>query len=61
MSTSAPEASALPTRVEQLLLGGDITYALPDPSLLRTGTPHKARSKANDTVVSAPGAHAPFS
>jgi len=43
--------SALPARVEQLLLGGDVTYTLPDPSLLRTGTPHKLRSKANDAVV----------
>ncbi len=52
-SSSTPDPSTLPTRVEQLLLGGDITYTLPDPSLLRTGTPHKARSKANDTVVNA--------
>ncbi len=43
--------STLPARVEQLLLGGDVTYTLPDPSLLRTGTPHKLRSKANDAVV----------
>ncbi len=41
----------MPARVEQLLLGGDVTYTLPDPSLLRTGTPHKLRSKANDAVV----------
>jgi len=47
VSTSSP----LPARVEQLLLGGDVTYTLPDPSLLRTGTPHKLRSKANDAVV----------
>ncbi len=47
-ATSTP---ALPARVEQLLLGGDVTYTLPDPSLLRTGTPHKQRSKANDAVV----------
>ena len=50
-ATSTPTTSPLPTRVEQLLLGGDVTYTLPDPSLLRTGTPHKQRSKANDAVV----------
>jgi S-DNA-T family DNA segregation ATPase FtsK/SpoIIIE len=49
-ATSAA-GSGLPARVEQLLLGGDVTYTLPDPSLLRTGTPHKQRSKANDAVV----------
>ncbi len=50
-STTTAPASDLPTRVEQLLLTGDVTYALPDPSLLRTGSPHKERSKANDAVV----------
>jgi S-DNA-T family DNA segregation ATPase FtsK/SpoIIIE len=50
-AATAPATSALPTRVEQLLLDGDVTYTLPDPSLLRTGTPHKQRSKANDAVV----------
>ncbi len=43
--------SPMPARVEQLLLGGDVTYTLPDPALLRTGSPHKQRSKANDAVV----------
>jgi S-DNA-T family DNA segregation ATPase FtsK/SpoIIIE len=51
-STSTAAAADLPSRVEQLLLGGDVTYTLPDPSALRTGTPHKERSKANDGVVS---------
>ena len=50
-STTTAPASDMPTRVEQLLLTGDVTYALPDPSLLRTGSPHKERSKANDAVV----------
>ncbi len=49
----AEASSPMPARVEQLLLGGDITYTLPDPALLRTGSPHKARSKANDAVVAA--------
>ena len=54
VSTSTASASAdAPARVEQLLLEGDVTYSLPDPSALRTGTPHKERSKANDSVVSA--------
>ena len=50
-STTTAPASDMPSRVEQLLLTGDVTYALPDPSLLRTGSPHKERSKANDAVV----------
>jgi S-DNA-T family DNA segregation ATPase FtsK/SpoIIIE len=50
-SATAPSGTPMPARVEQLLLGGDITYTLPDPALLRTGSPHKARSKANDAVV----------
>jgi S-DNA-T family DNA segregation ATPase FtsK/SpoIIIE len=53
VSTSVTAGSADgPSRVEQLLLDGDVTYSLPDPSALRTGTPHKERSKANDAVVS---------
>ena len=56
-ATTSPKVDAtgspMPARVEQLLLGGDITYLLPDPALLRTGSPHKARSKANDAVVAA--------
>jgi S-DNA-T family DNA segregation ATPase FtsK/SpoIIIE len=49
--STTTNGSEAPHRVEQLLLGGDVTYTLPDPSSLRTGTPHKARSKANDSVV----------
>jgi DNA segregation ATPase FtsK/SpoIIIE, S-DNA-T family len=52
-SEAAAPAGDLPGRVEQLLLGGDVTYTLPDPSLLRSGPPHKERSKANDAVVAA--------
>jgi len=46
-----PAHSPLPVRVEQLLLSGDVTYSLPDGSLLREGSAHKARTKANDAVV----------
>jgi S-DNA-T family DNA segregation ATPase FtsK/SpoIIIE len=38
-------------RGEQLQLSGDVTYRLPPSTLLREGTPHKQRSKANDAVV----------
>jgi S-DNA-T family DNA segregation ATPase FtsK/SpoIIIE len=50
-SRRAPEVASLPPRSEQLLLSGDVTYHLPPADLLRPGTPPKARSKANDTVV----------
>jgi S-DNA-T family DNA segregation ATPase FtsK/SpoIIIE len=48
---SPPAHSPLPVRVEQLLLSGDVTYSLPDSALLREGSAHKARTKANDAVV----------
>ena len=49
-----PTAPApLPARVEQLALAGDVTYALPEPTMLREGSPAKARSSANDQVVAA--------
>ncbi len=40
-------------RGEQLTLSGAAagSYTLPPPALLRSGTPHKARTKANDKVV----------
>ncbi len=41
----------LPQRVEQLALAGDITYTLPPGDILAPGSPHKARSAANDRVV----------
>ncbi len=47
----APPTTPLPQRVEQLALAGDITYTLPDNALLEPGSPHKARSAANDRVV----------
>jgi S-DNA-T family DNA segregation ATPase FtsK/SpoIIIE len=46
-----PPHTPIPQRVEQLALSGDITYALPDNSTLKPGSPHKARSKASDAVV----------
>ena len=36
---------------EQLSLSGDVVYALPDSTVLREGSPHKARSAASDEVV----------
>jgi DNA segregation ATPase FtsK/SpoIIIE, S-DNA-T family len=49
----APETTQLPPRVEQLAMGGDITYTLPPSALLTPGTPPKERSAANDKVVEA--------
>jgi DNA segregation ATPase FtsK/SpoIIIE, S-DNA-T family len=46
-----PPTTPLPQRVEQLALAGDVTYTLPDNALLEPGSPHKARSAANDRVV----------
>lgn len=48
-----PPTTALPQRVEQLLLSGEVVYSLPDPSVLRQGSPHKSRSRINDQVVAA--------
>ncbi|MGH3344459.1 MAG: DNA translocase FtsK 4TM domain-containing protein, partial [Carbonactinosporaceae bacterium] len=48
-----PEHGQLPARTEQLLLSGDVTYHLPPPDLLRTGTAPRIRSKANRSVVEA--------
>ncbi|MGH8867779.1 MAG: DNA translocase FtsK, partial [Actinomycetes bacterium] len=50
---AAPPHTPSPVRSEQLVLSGDITYVLPEPALLRQGSPHKTRSKANDAVVDA--------
>ncbi|MEX0427025.1 DNA translocase FtsK [Nocardioides sp. DS6] len=47
-----PPHSELPPRVEQLMLAGDVTYTLPASDVLKPGSPHKARSKASDDVVS---------
>jgi S-DNA-T family DNA segregation ATPase FtsK/SpoIIIE len=46
-----PPTSAIPARVEQLSLEGDVTYHLPDHALLAQGSPHKTRSQTNDKVV----------
>ncbi len=46
-----PPHTPLPARVEQLALSGDVTYSLPGNEMLRAGSPHKARSKASDDVV----------
>ncbi|WP_068397825.1 FtsK/SpoIIIE family DNA translocase [Kribbia dieselivorans] len=48
-----PPTTQLPPRVEQLALAGDVTYTLPDSSILKPGAPHKERSEANDRVVEA--------
>lgn len=45
-----PPIEPLPTRAEQLTLG-EVVYTLPDSSLLREGSPHRARSAASDAVV----------
>jgi S-DNA-T family DNA segregation ATPase FtsK/SpoIIIE len=46
-----PPLTPVPARAEQLSLGGDITYRLPDHSILTPGPPHKTRSATNDRVV----------
>ncbi|MDQ4053185.1 MAG: FtsK/SpoIIIE domain-containing protein, partial [Actinomycetota bacterium] len=46
-----PPHAAIPQRVEQLALSGDIAYTLPGNEVLKPGSPHKARSKASDAVV----------
>ncbi len=52
-SAPPPPSVPIPARVEQLALSGDITYHLPKPELLRPGAQHRARTKANDSVVEA--------
>jgi S-DNA-T family DNA segregation ATPase FtsK/SpoIIIE len=49
--SEAPPHTPLPARVEQLALSGDITYSLPGNDVLKSGSVHKARSKASDEVV----------
>jgi DNA segregation ATPase FtsK/SpoIIIE, S-DNA-T family len=46
-----PPIEPIPARAEQLALSGDVVYSLPDSTMLREGSPHKARSKASDEVV----------
>lgn len=54
---SKPEAPApatdLPVRSEQLELSGDVTYTLPEQSLLPAGPPPKEASDANAEIVAA--------
>jgi DNA segregation ATPase FtsK/SpoIIIE, S-DNA-T family len=52
-SLEPPPTTQLPQRVEQLLLAGDVTYALPNSEILAPGSLPKARSEANDRVVEA--------
>ena len=54
MPDPPPHAPA-PKAAEQLPLAaaGSPGYALPAPSLLREGTPHKAKTAANDAVIAA--------
>lgn len=52
-SLEPPPTTQLPQRVEQLLLAGDVTYALPNSEILAPGSVPKARSEANDRVVEA--------
>ncbi|QIG43593.1 DNA translocase FtsK [Nocardioides anomalus] len=47
-----PPHTPLPERVEQLALSGDVVYHLPGNDVLKPGSPHKARSKASDEIVS---------
>jgi S-DNA-T family DNA segregation ATPase FtsK/SpoIIIE len=42
-----------PTKIEQLRLTDDDTYALPDPDILAAAPPQKRATAANDTVVAA--------
>ncbi|MGI9155680.1 MAG: DNA translocase FtsK 4TM domain-containing protein [Marmoricola sp.] len=46
-----PPHTPMPARVEQLMLSGDVTYALPASDVLKPGSAHKARSTASDAVV----------
>jgi len=47
-----PPHAQLPQRVEQLALSGDITYTLPDSSVLKAGDAHQTRTAASDEIVS---------
>ncbi|WP_022872396.1 FtsK/SpoIIIE family DNA translocase [Nesterenkonia alba] len=55
--TNQPEAptpaSDFPVRSEQLELAGDVTYTLPDQSLLPSGPVPKEHTAANDEIVEA--------
>ena len=51
--THANENTVAVKRPEQLLLTADVKYELPSPDLLRAGPAAKAKSKANEAVVTA--------
>ncbi len=48
-----PPTSALPERVEQLVLSGDVAYTLPPPGALVPGSAPKATTPANERIVEA--------
>ena len=50
-TTAPPPHNPLPDRAEQLMLSGDVVYALPGGEELRQGTPPKKRSPASDAIV----------
>ncbi|WP_426566573.1 DNA translocase FtsK [Angustibacter sp. McL0619] len=52
-AAQAPPTNPIPRRTEQLALAGDVAYTLPANEILAPGSPHKARSTANDRVVEA--------
>jgi DNA segregation ATPase FtsK/SpoIIIE, S-DNA-T family len=47
----APQHTPMPQRAEQLQLSGDVQYLLPNPTALKQGSVHKARTNASDAVV----------
>ncbi|UDY25069.1 FtsK/SpoIIIE family DNA translocase [Nocardioides sp. Kera G14] len=49
--TPPPPPMGAPVRSEQLPLSGDVVYTLPADTMLKEGSPHKARSAASDAVV----------
>ncbi|MFZ2503239.1 MAG: DNA translocase FtsK [Nocardioides sp.] len=46
-----PDHAALPLRMEQMELAGDVVYSLPKPDVLKPGSAHKPRTAASDAVV----------
>ena len=48
-----PAVPSAPAKTEQLELGGDVSYTLPESSLLPPGPAPKERSESNDRIVAA--------